>query len=267
MLDKEVKFMSKKCPNCGHEIQDGDTFCIHCGYKLVPNQKKEPIKNNDKSSSLKNKRQPKRSMKVLETSSENIHEEQTQEFWKKKSFWGLIVVIAIIVLIVRANALPKGYSDPNDVMEYSLSRNELLNAMQDISQGSRDLDDAYGGYGVFDSNNDNTDQWQLLENKKTKRYVFKYSYDGDNIPSYVVVTKPNDDETRELMITPVKKGHVAGIFKDEVSEDYIDKHFPADKYVGYSNDDLEDMDVKLDSHIHASDHGKTMVFYDNSRNE
>ena len=52
MLDKGVKFMSKKCPNCGHEIQDGDTFCIHCGYKLAQNQKKEPMKNNDKSGSF-----------------------------------------------------------------------------------------------------------------------------------------------------------------------------------------------------------------------
>lgn len=267
MLDKEVKFMSKRCPNCGHEIQDGDTFCIHCGYKLVQNQKNELTKNNDKSSSLKNKWQPKKSMKVLETSSENIHEEQTQEFWKKKSFWGLIVVIAIGVLIVRANTLPKGYSNPNDVMEYSLKRNVFLNDMQGLAQGSRNFDNAYGGYGIFDSDNDDDDHWQLLENKKTKRYVFKYSYDGDNIPSYVVLGQKYTNGTYQVIITPVKKGHIAGIFKDEVSQDYIDKHFPAEKYVGYSNDDLEDMGVDLDSHIHTSDHGKTEVYYDSSRNE
>ena len=73
--------------------------------------------------------------------------------------------------------------------------------------------------------------------------------------------------TYQVIITPVKKGHIAGIFKDEVSQDYIDKHFPAEKYVGYSNDDLEDMGVDLDSHIHTSDHGKTEVYYDSSRNE
>lgn len=260
MLDKEVKFMSKKCPNCGHEIQDGDTFCIHCGYKLVQNQKKEPIKNNEKSSSLKNKRQPKKNMKVLETSSENIHEEQTQEFWKKKSFWGLIVVIAIGVLVIKSHALPKGYSNPTDVIEYCMRRDNLLNTIQNASLNEEISE-------VFGTDNDDTDHIQLLQNEKTKRYVFRYSFHGESIPSYVVAMELNNGDYA-LDIVPVRKNHIAAIHKTDVSENYVDKYFPSEKYVGYSNNDLEDMDVKLDKHIHnGPSNDKTLVWYDKSENE
>lgn len=259
MLDKGVKFMSKKCPNCGHEIQDGDTFCIHCGYKLAQNQKKEPMKNNDKSGSLKDKRQPKKSMKVLEASSENIHKEQTQEFWKKKSFWGLIVVIAIGVLVIKSHALPKGYSDPTDVIEYCMRRDMILNTLQNAS-----LDEEASE--LFGTDDDDT-SFQLLQNEKTKRYVFRYSFHGKSIPSYVIATGPNNGDY-ELNIVPVKKNHIASIFKPDVSESYVDKHFPSEKYVGYSIDDFEDMDVKLDKHIHPGpDNNKISVFYDKSENE
>lgn len=260
MLDKEVKFMSKRCPNCGHEIQDGDTFCIHCGYKLVQNQKNELTKNNDKSSSLKNKWQPKKSIKVLETSSENIHEEQTQEFWKKKTFWIAVVVLAIMVLIVKETALPKGYSNPSDVMEYCMKRDILLNDMEGRQELSNEVAD------VFGVDNDE-ERHELLQNKKTKRYVFRYSYNGESIPSYVVAEEANDG-TYSADIIPAKKSHIASIFKYDLSQDYMDRHFPSDKYIGYSNNDYTDMDVKLDDNIsnpHTS--GKTWVSYDKSENE
>lgn len=67
---------------------------------------------------------------------------------------------------------------------------------------------------------------------------------------------------------PVKKNHIASISKYDVSESYVDKYFPSEKYVGYSIDDLEDMDVKLDKHIHKGPgNDKTLVFYDESENE
>lgn len=244
MLDKGVKFMSKKCPNCGHEIQDGDTFCIHCGYKLAQNQK----------------RQPKKSMKVLEASSENIHKEQTQGFWKKKSFWGLIVVIAIGVLVIKSHALPKGYSDPTDVIEYCMRRDTLLNMTQNASLNEESSE-------LFGTDDDDTDHFQLLQNEKTKRYVFRYSFHGESIPSYVIATDLNNGDYF-LEIVPVKKNHIASISKYDVSESYVDKYFPSEKYVGYSIDDLEDMDVKLDKHIHKGPgNDKTLVFYDESENE
>ena len=260
MLDKGVKFMSKKCPNCGHEIQDGDTFCIHCGYKLAQNQKKEPMKNNDKSGSLKDKRQPKKSMKVLEASSENIHKEQTQEFWKKKSFWGLIVVIAIGVLVIKSHALPKGYSDPTDVIEYCMRRDTVLNMDQNASL-NEELSEFFG------TDDDDTDHFQLLQNEKTKRYVFRYSFHGESIPSYVIATDLNNGNYA-LEIVPVKKNHIASISKPDVSESYVDKYFPSEKYVGYSIDDLEDMDVKLDKHLYPGpENDKILVLYDKSENE
>lgn len=259
--------MNDKCPKCGHEIQSGDDFCTNCGYKLKHDNKKsstEQSQHNDNQNPTK--RKPIQKMKVLEDSSSNLHKEQVKEVWKKKQFWFVIALIAIVILIVKANALPKGYSNYNDVMEYCMKRNRFLNEMQKMSQGNRNWADSYGAYGFFDEENADDDQWQLLENKKTKRYVFKYSYDGESIPSYVVASKPQNGYCW-LFITPVKKNHIAGIFKERVDQDYVDKHFPADEYIGYSNDDLEDMDVKLDDNIYESDHGNTIVYYDKSEEE
>lgn len=223
-------------------------------------REKEPMKNNDKSGSLKDKRQPKKSMKVLEASSENIHKEQTQEFWKKKSFWGLIVVIAIGVVVIKSHALPKGYSDPTDVIEYCMRRDESLNMFQNASLN----EEASELFGIDD---DDTDHFQLLQNEKTKRYVFRYSFHGKSIPSYVIATEHNNGDYA-LEIVPVKKNHIASISKTDVSESYVDKYFPSEKYVGYNIDDLEDMDVKLDKHIHyGTGNDKTLVFYDKSENE
>lgn len=48
----------------------------------------------------------------------------------------------------------------------------------------------------------------------------------------------------------------------------MDKHFPSDKYVGYSNNDFTDMDVELDNKISKPiTSGKTWVSYDKSENE
>lgn len=61
---------------------------------------------------------------------------------------------------------------------------------------------------------------------------------------------------------------VASIFKYDVSQDYTDKHFPSDKYVGYSNNDFTDMDVELDNKISKPiTSGKTWFSYDKSENE
>lgn len=262
-------YMNKKCPKCGYAIQDGDQFCINCGYKISQNNK-EKLKSmkNEKTgdNSTKSKKQPIKRMKVLEATSSDLYSEQPQEFWKKKSFWGIIVAIALVVLVIRANILPKGYSNPNDVMEYCMKRNGLLNDMQNTAQAQRSIANSYGAYGFFDEDNANTDRWQLLKNKKTKRYVFRYSYDGESIPSYVVMVEYQNGLS-QLYITPVNRGHIAGIFKDQVSQKYINKHFPADQYIGYSNDNLEDIDIKLEPHIHEKDHGKDWVWYDSSRNE
>ena len=53
--------MNKKCPKCGYAIQDGDRFCINCGYKISQNNK-EKLKSmkNEKTgdNSTKSKKQP-----------------------------------------------------------------------------------------------------------------------------------------------------------------------------------------------------------------
>lgn len=33
----------KVCPNCGNKINDGDCFCIQCGYKVEKKEKKEDV--------------------------------------------------------------------------------------------------------------------------------------------------------------------------------------------------------------------------------
>lgn len=256
--------MNNKCPRCGHEIQNDDDFCTNCGYKLKhDNKKKVTEQQRQDANQVSNKRKPIQKMKVLENSSSDLRIEQAKDIFKKKEVWYVIALIAFVFLIVKANALPKGYSNSNDVIEYCMRRNKFLNSMQKMAQGHRNIENYYGAYGFFDEEDADDDQWQLLQNKKTKRYVFKYSYDGESIPSYVVASRVSNG-TYQLMITPVKKNHIAGIFKEEVDQDYVDKHFPAEKYVGYSNDDFEDMDVELDSHIRESDHGHTIVFYDTS---
>ena len=224
--------MNNKCPRCGHEIQNDDDFCTNCGYKLKhdDNKKKVTDQQQQDTNQTSNKRKPIQKMKVLEDSSSDLRKEQVKEIWKKKQFWYVIALIAIVVLIVKANALPKGYSNPNDVIEYCMKRNKFLNSMQKIAQGNRNWAISYVAYGFFDDDNADDYKWQLLQNKKTKRYVFRYSYDGESIPSYVVVSPMQNGESW-LIITPVKKNHIAGIFKEKVDQDYIDKHFPADKYV------------------------------------
>lgn len=255
--------MNKKCPKCGYVIQEGDRFCINCGYKISQNNK-EKLKSmkNEKTedNSTKSKKQPIKRMKELEATSSDLHSKQPQEFWKKKSFLGIVVAIALVVLVIRANILPKGYSNPNDVMEYCMRRNVMLNQFQKLGDYRDEFADAFG------TDNEDTDYHMLLQNKKTKRYVFKYSYDGESIPSYVVASKGHG--VYSLNITPVKKSYIASIYKYDVTQEYMDKHFPSDSYVGYSNDDIFDMDVDLDNHISkTSTSGKTWVSYDNSEDE
>ncbi|MEE6634848.1 hypothetical protein [Limosilactobacillus pontis] len=77
------------------------------------------------------------------------------------------------------------------------------------------------------------------------------------------------DGKYSLDITPVKKGHIAAILKQEVSQEYMDKHFPSDSYTGYSNNDFTNMGVDLDKHISdGTEHGSnTWISYDNSEDE
>ena len=35
-----------KCPECGKEISDASTACIHCGYPISKNQMQEKVKSN-----------------------------------------------------------------------------------------------------------------------------------------------------------------------------------------------------------------------------
>lgn len=250
--------MNSKCPKCGHEIQNGDDFCTNCGYKLKQDNAEKHSSNNNGQDPIR--RKPIQKMKVLEDSSADLRKEEIKEIWKKKYFWGIIAVLAIVVLIVKANILPKGYSDPDDVIDYCMKRNYFMNLEENQSDLNAMLSDMFG------VDNDEK-RHELLKNRKTKRYVFKYSYDGESIPSYVVATRMNDG-TYDVDITPVKKSHIASIFKYGVSQEYMDKHFPSDNYIGYSNNDLSDMDVQLDDHIsRPNTNGKTMVSYDKSEDE
>lgn len=252
--------MNSKCPKCGHEIQNGDDFCTNCGYKLKQdNVEKNSSKNNSQKSSIK--RNPIQKMKILEDSSADLRKEEIKEIWKKKYFWGIIAVLAILVLIVKANILPKGYSDPDDVVDYCMRRNYDMNQTENQSDVNEMLADMFGV--------DNDAKFhELLQNKKTGRYVFRYSYDGESIPSYVMATRINDGPYA-VEITPVKKSHIASIFKYGVSQEYMDKHFPSDNYVGYSNNDFDDMDIDLDDHISKPKtiSSNTFVSYDTSENE
>lgn len=248
--------MNGKCPHCGHKITDGDGFCTNCGYKLGHNSDISKLNDHAEATESTSKRKPIKKMKVLEESSSDLH----KEIWEKKTFWIAVVILAIMVLIVKETALPKGYSNPSDVMEYCMKRDILLNGFEGKQELLNEAADAFG------TDNDE-DNFELLQNKKTKRYVFRYSYNGESIPSYVVASEANDG-TYTVEIIPVKKSHIASIFKYDLSQDYMDKHFPSDKYIGYSINDYADMDVKLDDNIsklHTS--GKTWVSYDKSEDE
>lgn len=251
--------MNSKCPECGHEIQNGDDFCTNCGYKLKQDNAEKNSSNNNGQDPIR--RKPIQKMKVLEDSSADLRKEEIKEIWKKKYFWGIIAVLAIVVLIVKANTLPKGYSDPDDVIDYCMRRNYSMNQTENQSEVNEMLADMFGV--------DNDAKFhELLQNKKTGRYVFRYSYDGESIPSYVMATRINDGPYA-VEITPVKKSHIASIFKYGVSQEYMDKHFPSDNYVGYSNNDFDDMDIDLDDHISKPKtiSSNTFVSYDTSENE
>lgn len=55
---------------------------------------------------------------------------------------------------------------------------------------------------LFGTDADDTDNFQLLQNEKTKRYVFRYSFHGESIPSYVIATDLNNGDYL-LEIVPV----------------------------------------------------------------
>lgn len=270
------------CPNCGNKLEPGDIFCTHCGYRLVPEEKEKSvvgrektkvIKGNDSKKEKNNKPKAKRketfkaSQKDQSSTTEDNHptpsksDNSIESDKNRRLFWSIFAIaIVIIAFIVHANTLPKGYSKPYDVLKYSMQRNYMLNINQGMVDGHERLEDIYGAYGFFSDDDSDTDKIQVLRNKKTKRFVFWYKYKGHKLPCYVVVMTTNN--YNYLYITPVNKKSVASIFKEQVTQDYIDEHFNSDYYYGYSLDDISDLGITYNKQsIHESaEHNDTIIY-------
>lgn len=270
------------CPNCGNKLEPGYIFCIHCGYHLVPEEKEKTVVGREKAKIIKSnnsnketnnnpkaksKETVKVSQKVPSSTTEDNHptpsrnDNRIESDNNKRLFWRIFAIaIVIIAFIIHANTLPKGYSKPYDVLKYSMQRNNWLNINQDMADSHEKLEELYGAYDFFSNQDSDTDTIQVLRNKKTKRFVFWYKYKGHKLPCYVIVLHTN--KYNYLYITPVNKKSVASIFKEQVTQDYIDEHFNSDYYYGYSFDDISDLGITYNKQsIHeGAEHNNTIIY-------
>lgn len=258
--------MNKKCPKCGYEIQDGDQFCINCGYKISQNNKERLMlmkKEKTGDNSTKSKKQPIKRMKELEATSSDLHSKQPQEFWKKKSFLGIVVAIALVVLVIRANILPKGLSKPSEIIDYCMTRNKYLNELQDEADFGTKITRDFGfDPAINEEMNSDKHSYELLKNKDTGRYVFNYNYKDKMIPSYIIMNPAPNPKYCMLFITPVKKQHIAGIVQYGVKINDVKKNYPFTKYYGYSPNDFSNRGIELDNDIKEKNYENTDVYLD-----
>lgn len=92
--------MNNRCPQCGHEIEDGDDFCTNCGYKLDHGNGSD---NNPRNESAP-KQKPLKKMKVLEESSSDLRKEELKKIWTKKPFWIAVAIVAVVFLVAKSMA-------------------------------------------------------------------------------------------------------------------------------------------------------------------
>lgn len=259
----------KYCPNCGHKIEPSDNYCIKCGFKVDTNADQPTIhseEKNNKIADISKENFKNKSKAIHHKVAENInHKKNTasidqSKFELLKRYRYLIIVLVFVIFVaikIYNNRLPKGLSDPNSVMNYCLKRSPELNNEQNWSDQTAAWGPMLGNGDVSGTVSDRS-MCQLLENKRTHRYVFNFKYKDQNIPCYVVLNGMNEDNYHTMYfvyLIPVKKQHIASFWLSETSKKhnirkgYIDKYFPNDGYEGFSMDDLADKDISLDSSI------------------
>lgn len=125
-----------------------------------------------------------------------------------------------------SHPLPKGLSDNSDVLVKGMEQSKLSYEPQVASSLGEDMND--------------DDAIQVMENPKTKRYVFNYKFRGKIIPVYVIDAVTSGDQYNTYLI-PVKKSSIYSIMTDE---DIADKQIKATDYYGFSYMDMVQLGVE-----------------------
>lgn len=125
-----------------------------------------------------------------------------------------------------SHPLPKGLSDNSDVLVKGMEQSKLSYEPQVASGLGEDMND--------------DDAIQVMENPKTKRYVFNYKFRGKIIPVYVIDAVTSGDQYNTYLI-PVKKSSIYSIMTDE---DIADKQIKATDYYGFSYMDMVQLGVE-----------------------
>lgn len=257
--------MNRKCPRCGHILQDGDKFCIHCGYKLSDDDTSQSRASEKISDDIGQHHKKITKMKVLEpmsTSHQSNREVTTKPNLKVILGW-VLVIVTIISIIAHHNTLPQGLSKPSEVMNYCMRRNKYINWAQKESEVGTEATEYYGlDEGVNEQLNSDRHNYELLKNKETGRFVFRYKYKNKVLPSYLIMSPAGNPKYCILIITPVKKGNIAGIVAYGRKTKEVRSQYEYSKYYGYSSDDLADKGIKLDKGIKEKNYDNFDVYYD-----
>jgi len=138
-----------------------------------------------------------------------------------------------------SHPLPKGVSTHAEVIEAGMEQS-MMSYESTIASG-------------FDRDMDDEDAIQVMENPKTKRYVFNYTFKGKVIPVYAIYARIKGEKFKVYLI-PVKHNKIESIL---TKADVADKQINADTYYGYSYNDLDEMDV--DDPFASGDHPEPKV--------
>jgi hypothetical protein len=82
------------------------------------------------------------------------------------------------------------------------------------------------------------------------------------LPSYLIMSPAENPKYCMLIITPVKKGNIAGIVAYGRKTKEVRSQYEYSKYYGYSSDDLADKGIKLDKGIKEKNYDNFDVYYD-----
>lgn len=132
----------------------------------------------------------------------------------------------LIVKANRAPAIPRGLNSRSAIIKKAL-RSSKLSYEPRMSEV----------LGFSDMTDD--DQIQLMENPKTKRYVFNYDFKGQIIPVYVIYSRIDSKKERyNAYLIPVNDDKIENLLTDGV---VADKQVKAKSYYGFSYQDLEQL--------------------------
>ncbi|KRO03371.1 hypothetical protein IV54_GL000277 [Levilactobacillus paucivorans] len=146
-----------------------------------------------------------------------------------------------------SHPLPKGLSDNSDVLVKGMEQSELSYEPSVASRLGEDMND--------------DDAIQVMENPKTKRYVFNYKFHGKVLPVYVIDARISGDKYNTYLI-PVKDNKIYSLM---TAESVADKQIHATEYYGFSYMDMVQLHVAdpYDGSVHPDQRsiGNYLVSY------